>query len=218
MDTTLRFNYASASSDSSRGITGIVITILLHVVLAYALANGLGRKMIQVLQQPLDVAIVEEIKVPEQKPPVQPVKVARPPPSYVPPPDTRVQIQSSAPTITATTTTPEPEPVAPVRIAPPAPPVAAVPAPVNVSIACPNHASVRANVQYPAQAQRMGLSGDVLVEFIVGSGGEIKDISIARSSNPVFNAAATSAVAQLRCVGQGQDARVRVPFVFRLES
>jgi periplasmic protein TonB len=218
MDTTLRFSYASAPSDSSRGLAGIVITILLHVVLAYALFNGLGRKMIQVLQQPLDVAIVEEIKAPEQKPP-PPVKVARPPPSYVPPPDTRVQIQSSAPTITATTTTPEPQPVEPVRVAPPAPPApVVVPAPVNVSIACPNHASVRANVQYPAQAQRMGLSGDVLVEFIVGSGGEIKDISIARSSNPVFNGAATSAVAQLRCVGQGQDARVRVPFVFRLES
>ena len=50
------------------------------------------------------------------------------------------------------------------------------------------------------------------------AGGEIKDISILRSSNSMFNNAALNAVAQYHCVGQGHDARVQVPFAFRIEG
>lgn len=197
---------------SSRGL-GFAITLVLHVLLAYALVNGLGRKVIQVLQSPLEVSILDEVKPPEAKPPptAPPVKTVRPPPAYVPPPEVPVPVQT-APAITATTSSPEPQPVEVVKAAPP------VPAPASINIVCPNHATVRANVQYPAQAQRLGISGEVLVEFVVGPGGDLRDISIVRSSSAIFNTAATNAVAQLRCVGQGQDARVRVPFTFRLET
>lgn len=221
MNTYNRISYEFDATDTKRKTAGIGIVVLLHIALAYGLANGLGRQVLQVLSNPLEVAIIQEAKPPEVKlPPPPPSKVVQrrapvtPPPSYVPPPEIAAPPAPAAPTIAATTATPQPaEPMEPVKTTP-----APAPAPVNISVACPNHATVRSNVQYPAQAQRMGLSGDVLVEFIVGTGGEVKDVSIVRSSNPVFNSAASAAVKLLRCVGQGQEARVRVPFAFRLDS
>jgi protein TonB len=98
---------------------------------------------------------------------------------------------------------PEPAP-------PPAPPAPAV---VNVAVACPNHGSVLPIV--PRQAE--GLSGRVTVEFVVAANGAIQNVHVAQSSNPVFNRPATAAVAQYRCIGQGQAVRVRVPFIFQSE-
>lgn len=219
MNTYNRISYEFDVTDTKRKTAGIGIVVVLHIALAYGLANGLGRQVLQVLSNPLEVAIIQEVKPPEVKlPPPPPNKVVQrhapvtPPPSYVPPPEIATPPVPAAPTIAATTTTPQPvEPMEPVKTAP-------APTPVNISVACPNHATVRNNVQYPAQAQRMSLSGDVMVEFIVGTGGEVKDVSIVRSTNPIFNGAASAAVKLLRCIGQGQEARVRVPFAFRLDS
>jgi protein TonB len=85
---------------------------------------------------------------------------------------------------------------------------------VNVAVACPNSDSVRAGVPYPPQAERLGLAGNVLVEFTVGPSGEVRDVVAVRSSNAVFVDVATKAVAKFRCNGQGHDVRVKVPFVF----
>jgi protein TonB len=72
-------------------------------------------------------------------------------------------------------------------------------------------------VSYPPQALQQGLNGDVLIEFIVGAGGEIGSVKVLRSSNAMFARAASTAIRRLRCVGQGQPVRVRVPFAFRAE-
>jgi protein TonB len=203
MNSNLRTSHALPVA--SRNYFGLMTVGALHVLLGYALFNGLAHKAIEVLRQPLDVALIEEIKAPPPKPPAA---VKAPPPSYVPPAEVLVASVAPATTISATVSTPQPL-AEPVRVAPP---------PVNVGLACPNHMDVRRRVPYPAQAQLAGISGEVMVEFIVGADGEIRDIGIARSSNALFNAVSTAAVGQLRCLGQGHDVRVRVPFVFRLES
>jgi protein TonB len=77
---------------------------------------------------------------------------------------------------------------------------------------------VRSHVPYPPRAQSMGLSGDVMVEFVVGAEGEIKNISVVQSTNAIFNRAAIDAVGRFKCSSQAHEARVRVPFAFRLES
>ena len=64
----------------------------------------------------------------------------------------------------------------------------------------------------------MGLSGEVLVEFTVTPSVSIADITVLKSSNKIFNNAASTAVSQFRCIGQGRPVKVHVPFVFRLES
>jgi len=46
---------------------------------------------------------------------------------------------------------------------------------------------VRSRVAFPAQAQRMGPSGDVMVEFTVSESRQPTAIRIAKSSMPVFN-------------------------------
>jgi protein TonB len=204
-------NYAQQQRDPRRHYLGIGSVILIHIVLVYALVNGLARKLVDVIKKPLEVSIIEEVKVqappPKAVPP--PPRTVTPPPTFVPPPEVVVAAAPSPPA-----------PIAAVSEAPPAPvPVEAPrPAVVNVGIACPNHLDVRSKTPYPPQASRLGLSGDVLIEFTVKAGGEIADVAVVRSSNSVFNNVATSAVAQLRCIGQGQAVKVRVPFVFKLDS
>jgi protein TonB len=204
-------NYAQQQRDPRRHYLGIGSVILIHIVLVYALVNGLARKVVEVFKKPVEVSIIEEVKVqappPKAVPP--PPRTVPPPPTFVPPPEVVVAAAPSPQAPIAATTE---APPAPVAIEAPRPAV------VNIGIACPNHLDVRAKTPYPPQASRLGLSGDVLVEFTVKPGGEIGDVAVVRSSNSVFNNAATTAVAQLRCIGQGQAVKVRVPFVFKLDS
>jgi len=208
-------NYAQQQRDPRRHLFGIGSVILIHVIVVYALLNGLARKVVEVFKKPLEVSIIEEVKL-EPPPPPPPPKVLRPsakvtpaPPAYVPPTEVVVA-------------TPSPNVVTAVTQAPPAPPAPVVEAPrptvVAVGIVCPNHQEVRSRVPYPAQAMRLGLSGDVEIEFTVTPSGALGELSVIRSTNKVFNSGALAAVAQLRCVGQGQPVRVRVPFVFRLDT
>lgn len=190
-----------------------------HVILGFVLLSGLGSRVVEVLKKPLDVAIIEEIKTPPPPPPppqkiVPPLpKVVAPPPPFVPPPEVRVEAPPVHNVIaTSSKPDPDPPPVPAARPAPAAPPV------LSVGLACPNHMEVRNRLPYPAQAQQMGLSGEVLMEFTVTASGQINDVALVKSSNRLFNSAAANAVNQLRCNGQGHDVRVRVPFVFRMEN
>ena len=201
---------------------GLAIVVAFHVILGYALVNGLGRKLVDVIKKPLDVAIIEEIKAPPPPPPPpkalpQLPKIVAPPPPFVPPPEVKVEAPPVQNVITTSSTPdPNPAPVAAPVVA--APPVAAAPPAVNVGLACPNHKEVRSRLPYPAQAQQMGLSGDVVLEFTVTTDGQINDVTVVKSTNRLFNSAATNAVNQLRCNSQGHDVRVRVPFAFRMEA
>ncbi|MDD2662183.1 MAG: energy transducer TonB [Dechloromonas sp.] len=209
-------SYAEQQRDPRRYLAGFAAVVVFHVLLVYALANGLGRKVVEVLKAPLDVALIAEVKPPPPPPPPKLVPLrqkssAPPPPAYVPP--TETQVQAPTPPITTTSERrPEPPPAPP---APPAPEAPARPAQVNIAVACPNHRSVPVDV--PKQAIRMGLSGQVIAEFTVAASGEVKDIAIVQTSNTIFNQPAINAVSRYQCTGQGRDVRVRVPFVFRTE-
>ncbi len=217
-------DYAQQQRDPGRHLLGIAFVVVFHIVLVYALMNGLARKAIDVLKQPLEVNLIEEIKQPPPPPPPPPkiVKVTPPPavipppPVYVPPPEVRVE--APPPQVETVVTTTVPPPV--VEVTPPPAPVVKVepPAIVSVGVACPNHIEVRSNTPFPEQAIRQGLSGEVLVEFAVNPQGVVHNITVVKSSNRIFNNAATTAVGKLNCVGQEQSVRVRVPFVFKLEG
>jgi len=67
------------SHDSGKRLTGLVVVVVFHIILGYALVQGLARKIIEVVRQPLETKIVEEVKPPPpEKPP--------PPPPQLPPP------------------------------------------------------------------------------------------------------------------------------------
>lgn len=201
-----------------RRFGGIAAVLLLHVVLIYALLNGLATKVVQVIQHPIETKIIEPVKPPPPPPlPVvqlPPPKFAPPPPPFVPPPEVNVPTPPQ-PTITHQATpvvaTPAPPP------APPAPAAPAKPVSTRVDVACPNSDQVRASVVYPKEAQENNVTGDVLIEFVVDPQGHITNEHVAKSSeDSSLDRAAFNAVRQFSCVSQGQPVRVQVPFSFNL--
>ena len=207
-------DYAQRQRQPGKHVTGITVVVIFHIVLGYALVNGLARQVIDVIKAPLETKIIEEVKKPPppDTPPPPPPKMVQVMPTFVPPPEVQVQVpvvQAPISNVTA---------VAPPVYAPPAPPAPAVVGTPSVGIACPNSQQIRTDIQYPAQARKDGLQGEVLIEFTVAANGEIKDIDVKSSSNRAFNSASINAVRKFKCNAQGRDVRVSVPFSFKLSD
>lgn len=202
-----------------RRFGGIGAVIVLHVVLIYALVNGLANKVVQVIQHPIETKIIEPVKPPPPPPlPVvqlPPPKFAPPPPPFVPPPEVPVQAppqqtiaHQAAPVVSAPVTAPP---------APPAPAPVAKPVSHEVGVVCPNSDEIRGTIAYPKEAQENNVTGDVLIEFVVDPQGHITGERVAKSSDDnSLDAAAFNAVKKFNCISQGQPVRVQVPFSFNL--
>ena len=206
-------DYAQQQRSPGKHLTGIVVVIILHVALGYALMNGLATKVMNVIKQPLETKIIEEVKKlpPPDTPPPPPPKMVQVLPTFVPPPEVNIQAPVTAPVISNVTA------VALPVYAPPAPP--APPAPVaapSIGVACPNSQEIRTNVKYPPQARKDGLQGEVLIGMTIAANGEVKDVVVKSSTNRAFNSVAISASRQFKCNGQGRDVLVEVPFSFKL--
>jgi len=217
-------SFAHPEGKSTALSVGVVVAVLFHVVLIWALMNGLGHKVMQTINAPMETRIVDEIKPPPPPPKViemPPPPKFTPPPAYVPPPE--VQLPEPPPpqaTITATVAEPPPTPAVPQpRIEAPAPPVLRpAPALVSAAVACSNYKSVMSEAGFPRAAQRAGLDeGRALIQFTLGANGEIKDIKALDASHPSFATGAMKIVSDYKCTGQGRDVTVRVPFVFKSE-
>ena len=180
-------NYAEQQRDPGKHAIGIGIVIVMHILLGWALVNGLARTVIEVIKGPIETKIIEETKPPppppENLPP--PPKFAPPPPSFVPPPEVVVNAPPTpAPAITATTIAPPPAPPvaiapaqAPVAEAPPAPPrVAARPAIGNVSTCAPK------GDDYPAIAIKEEATGTTKVRFTVDASGKLASAEVVKSA------------------------------------
>jgi len=166
-------SYAHPRSQSRR-LTGMVITVVLHIALIYALIHGLARKIVEIVTPPLETKIIEEIKPPQpDKPPPPPPKLETPPPPFIPPPEVNIQMPvQMAPTITAVAPTPPPKP-APVV---PTPPRQAVnTAPVVNAASCDKP-------EYPPAARRANETGTVLLNFLIDVDGKVIESKVERSS------------------------------------
>ncbi len=180
-------DYAQQQRAPGKHLIGICIVLGLHLVLGWALVNGLAQRLVEVIKSPLETKIIEEVKPPPPPPPENlppPPKFAPPPPSFVPPPEVNVNPPPSpAPTITTTQVAPpptavtvSPAPTAPVA-APPAPPrVAARPAIGNIRDCAPTGAD------YPAAATRAEATGTTTVRFNVGADGKLAGAEIVKSA------------------------------------
>lgn len=179
-------SYAQPHGESRSRATGLVAVLVLHAVLGYALVNGLARKIVEVVTQPLETKIIEEIKpLPPEKAPPPPPKLAAPPPPFIPPPEIQVQVPQSAPVITAVTRTKPIEPVAPPgqRAGPapkPAPVVVPRPPPVRTAPVVDARACERP--EYPSAALRAQETGIVLLAFLIDENGAAIESRIERSS------------------------------------
>ena len=121
-------DFSQGADAPRRHWLGLGVVVLLHVLVIYALVNGLARKVIDVVRVPVETRLIEEVIAPPPPPPspppaavVAPPKRLQPPPVVVPPPEVVVAAPLQiAPTITVTPTAP-----APIDLAP-APPAAAI--------------------------------------------------------------------------------------------
>lgn len=177
-------NYADQQRQPTKHLVGFGIVILMHIVLGYALVNGLARKVVDVLKGPIETKILEEVKPPPPPPDnlPPPPKVALPPPSFVPPPEISIANPSAAPSITVTQEKPPPAP--PRIIAPPPPPapVAAPPAaPVRVAPSV-NFGRDCEKPDFPAAAQRAEATGVSVIKVSVGIDGRVTATEIIKSS------------------------------------
>jgi periplasmic protein TonB len=214
--------YGASQHKPVRRYFGIGLVLLLHILFIWALMNGLATKVVQTIQKPADVRIIEPVKPPPPLPvktvQARPPKVTPPRKPFVPPPEVKVT-PPLAPTISHQST-PLDTPVAPP--APPAPPaVAPAPAPAKpvsheIGVVCPNADKIRGSIVYPQEAQDNNVTGDVLISFVVDPQGHVTDEKVEQSADPLLDRAAFNAVKKFNCIAQGESVRVKVPFSFNL--
>ncbi len=229
----MQSSYLDARPSGRRSI-GLAIAILAHILLIYGLLNGLGRKVIEVIKQPLETKIIEEVKPPPPPPPEAPPpppKLAAPPPPFIPPPEIKIATPPPpAPTITAVVSEPPPAPVAPV-IQKPAPveaPVVAKPAPPPPP---PPKPRFRTNVRpiyvppveelvaaYPRQAAREGITGRVVLHITVSPSGDVKD-AVVKESQPkrIFDKVARDYVMRYKFEKGEEEFETEQEIVFKLD-
>ena len=189
-------DFSERDSLSSRRITGLMIAVLVHVLIAYALVSGLARKVVEVIKQPLETKLIEEVKPPPPKPPPPlppPPKMVAPPPPFVPPPE--IQIATPPPPNVISAVTSKPPPPAPFVPAPPAPPApapvkaASPPAPPAPPPPLPSYpASIdsktcsNSDEFYPRQSRQLNETGTVVLRFVVEPNGALSSVDVEKSS------------------------------------
>jgi protein TonB len=187
-------DYASDQRSFSKHAPSIIMVMVLHLAIGYALVTGLARKVVEVIKAPLETKIIEEVKKPPpDQPPPPPPKMAAPPPPFIPPPEINIQVPTitQAPTITTVTTTPPP---------PGPPPVAApVVAPPQPLVRKEYKAAYRVDPVFPRQAQRDGISGRVVAHVVVAPSGSVTEVRIIQSQPArVFDREVIRALSQWR--------------------
>lgn len=204
-------DYAQRHKKSSTHFGGIVLVVLLHAALIYALVNGLARKAVEVVKGPLETKIIQELKPPPpDAPPPPPPKLAPPPPPFIPPPEVNIA-EPAAPsqnTITAVTTT------RPVEVAPVVGPSSVHKAPVVRAKSCHEP-------EYPSSSARFGESGKVVLTLLVGLDGKVLDSKVETSSGyPRLDEAAKDALSLCKFEpgtvdGKPEQAWGRIAYVFK---
>ena len=83
--------------------------------------------------------------------------------------------------------------------------------------------TIRGNPQYPFEMRRAGISGQVLVDFIVDTGGSVHNAFAASSTQRDFESSAVQAVSKWRFRpgrkgGRAVNTHMQVPIVFTLNN
>ena len=212
--------YTYEHQDPSRRVKGVVIVVLVHALIGYALVSGMARTGLNMLKKPLEAVVIQEVIIPPPPPPPPPKKIEKmpeapkveaPPPPYVPPPDVAPPVTSNAPVIQSVSTPPP----APAVIAPPPPPapppVAAGPRRTSIGLACPTQVPP----EMPRKALQDGTEGVVKAQIHI-KGGQIVDVTIL-SGPRVFHNAVKAAMMQYKCVSDDGDVIATQEFNFKLE-
>ena len=209
-------DFSTRGPQPQKHALGIAMVIALHAIVIYALVTGLGKKIVDVIKQPIETKVIEEVKLPPPPPErllPPPPKLEAPPPPYIPPPE--VQIATPPPVqnvITSTTSTPPPQ--TDIRpMAPPAQPAPPAPKPAVVSIKSICQQMVQPTM--PRKALQTGTGGSVTARATI-KGGKVVEVEILKSQpHGLFDSAVKEAMAQYACTG---DHVADQEFVFNVKD
>jgi protein TonB len=220
-------NFAESQRNPGKHPTGLIIVVIMHVLLAYALVSGLAKKVV-------DKVMVTETKLVEAPPPPPPPppkdlppppKNLPPPPVYVPPPPVDVPPPPIAPQITTTTTMPPPAPEP--RLTPPAPPAPPAPS-ITARPARVDATDPACRPEFPPAALRAQVSGTSHIRFTVDANGKVTAAEVVGSSGPtrehrLLDNAAKAALAScpikvgIDAEGRPVGTQVEVAYTWKLE-
>ena len=180
--------YADQDGMSTNRLVSVVIVLLLHAFLGYALVTGLAYDAVTIIKEKMTVVDVKEEEPPEEEePPPEPEKqieppVVSPPPlvQTVTPPPTIRTVATPPPTITIVPTAAPPTPPPP----PPAGPTSEAKPRGNVS----NWANAN---DYPVRAQQQEREGVTGFRVTIGIDGRVVDCTVTQSSGHADLDAAT---------------------------
>ena len=93
----------------------------------------------------------------------------------------------------------------------------------SIAIYCPNIGEVLSSRSFheafmKAAIRARATAGEAIVQFTVTADDKMTDITVPQATHPAFADAATVAVRQLRCSGEGRELHLRIPFAYKLES
>ena len=183
--------YADQDGMSTNRLVSIIIVILLHVFLGYALVTGLAYDAVVSIKEKMTVVDVKEEEPPEEEePPPEPEKQIEPPVVSPPP---LVRTVTPPPTMRTQETIPPPPALVPTA-APPAPPT---PAPPPAPTGATSGAQPKGNPgnwantnDYPSRALQQEREGTTGFRVTVGTDGRVIDCQITSSSgHPDLDAA-----------------------------
>ena len=60
-------NFTHNEKDAGKNFTGITVVVLLHLLVAYGIVTGLGKRLISKMAEPVETKIIEEVKPPPPK-------------------------------------------------------------------------------------------------------------------------------------------------------
>jgi protein TonB len=214
----------SHEKQPGKNFTGIAIVIVLHVLVAWGIVNGLGKRMITKMAEAVETKIIEEVKPPpppDTPPPPPPPEMKAPPPPFIPPVEVQVQQPPPQQNTIAVATNAKPTTNELIK-APPAP--AAVEKPAGPSrVAAVADFSTCAKPEWPKSSLRNEETGTVTLQFLIGVDGRVMDSKVLKSSGfRDLDKAAQTGIGKCRFKpgmidGKPEQAWMQMQYVWTLE-
>jgi periplasmic protein TonB len=182
--------YADQEGMSTNRLVSVIIVILLHAFLGYALVTGLAYDAVKSIKEKMTVVDVKEEEPPEEEePPPEPEKQIEPPVVSPPP---LVKTVTPPPTVRTVDTPPPAAPIVPTA-APPAPSAPPPPPPAGPTTGAQprgNPGNWANTNDYPSRALQQEREGTTGFRVTVGADGRVIDCTITSSSgHPDLDAA-----------------------------
>lgn len=207
-----------------KNVTGITIVVLLHVLVAYGIVTGLGKRMVTKMVEAVETKLIEEQAPPPPKdipPPPPPPEMKAPPPPFIPPVEVNVQQQAPTQSTIAVSSAARPATNELDRAAAPA---TAAPANANPAhVAAVADFSTCAKPEWPKASLRNEETGTVTLSFLIGVDGRVADSKVLKSSGfRDLDKAAVSGISKCKFKpgltdGKPEQAWMQMQYVWTLE-